>query len=48
LDFSYNRRFLVTADGKPFFYLGDTTWELFRRLNREEAIQLFENRAARK
>ena len=45
---SDNKRFLVTADGKPFFWLGDTTWELFHRLNREEAIKLFENRAARK
>lgn len=45
---SDNRRFLVTADGKPFFYLGDTTWELFHRLNREEAVRLIENRAARR
>lgn len=48
LKVSDNKRFLVTADGRPFFYLGDTTWELFHRLNREQAIQLFENRAARK
>lgn len=48
LKVSENKRFLVTADGKPFFWLGDTTWELFHRLNREQAIQLFENRAARK
>jgi hypothetical protein len=48
LKVSDNRRFLVTADGSPFFYLGDTTWELFHRLNREQALQLFENRAARK
>jgi hypothetical protein len=48
LKVSDNRRFLVTEDGKPFFWLGDTTWELFHRLNREEAIQLFENRAALK
>lgn len=46
LKVSENRRFLVTAGGQPFFWLGDTTWELFHRLNREEAIQLFENRAA--
>jgi len=38
-------RFLVTADGKPFFYLGDTAWELFHRLNREEATRYLENRA---
>jgi hypothetical protein len=48
LKVSENHRFLVTAEGKPFFWLGDTTWELFHRLNREEAIRLFENRAARK
>jgi len=23
---SENQRFLVTADGKPFFWLGDTAW----------------------
>ena len=34
---SPNRRFLVTADGRPFFWLGDTAWELFHRLNREDA-----------
>jgi hypothetical protein len=38
-------RFLVTADGKPFFYLGDTAWELFHRLNREEATRYLEDRA---
>ncbi len=48
LKVSDNHRFLVTAGGQPFFWLGDTTWELFHRLNREEAIKLFENRAARK
>lgn len=48
LKVSDNKRFLVTTDGKPFFYLGDTTWELFHRLNREDAVRLFENRAARK
>ncbi|MDZ4797383.1 MAG: glycoside hydrolase family 140 protein [Bryobacteraceae bacterium] len=40
-----NGRYLVTADGKPFFYLGDTAWELFHRLNREEATRYLENRA---
>ncbi len=48
LKISENKRFLVTAHGQPFFYLGDTTWELFHRLNREEAIQFLDNRAARK
>ena len=33
LQVSDNRRFLVTADGRPFFWLGDTAWELFHRLD---------------
>jgi len=43
---SENRRHLVTADGQPFFYLGDTAWELFHRLTREEADRYLENRAS--
>jgi hypothetical protein len=42
---SDNHRFLVTADARPFFWLGDTAWELFHRLNREEADRYLENRA---
>lgn len=45
LKVSANGRFLVRADGQPFFYLGDTAWELFHRLNREEANRYLENRA---
>ena len=37
LQVSKNGRFLVTAKGEPFFYLGDTAWELFHRLDREDA-----------
>ncbi len=48
LKVSVNKRFLVTSENKPFFYLGDTTWELFHRLNREEAIKFLDNRAAKK
>jgi hypothetical protein len=47
LRISENGRFLVYEDGRPFFYLGDTAWELFHRLNREEAIRYLENRAAK-
>jgi hypothetical protein len=43
---SENQRFLVHDDGTPFFWLGDTAWELFHRLNREEADKYLENRAA--
>lgn len=41
---SKNNRYLTTKDGKPFFWLGDTDWELFHRLTREEAEQLLETR----
>jgi len=40
-----NRRFLAYENGRPFFYLGDTAWELFHRLNREEADRYLKNRA---
>ena len=42
---SDNKRYLVTADGKAFFWLGDTAWELFHRLTREEADMYLKNRA---
>lgn len=48
LKVSDNRRFLVDQDDQPFFYLGDTAWELFHRCNREEADLYLENRAAKK
>jgi Protein of unknown function (DUF4038)/Putative collagen-binding domain of a collagenase len=41
-----NHRTLETIDGKPFFWLGDTAWELFHRLNREEAIEYLDARKA--
>jgi len=43
---SENRRFLVYEDGRPFFYLGDTAWELFHRLSREDAEKYLRNRAS--
>lgn len=43
---SENGRFLVGQDGKPFFYLGDTAWELFHRLTREKADEYLQSRAA--
>ena len=45
---SENGRFLVTADGRPFFWLGDTAWELFHRLTREDAERYLQNRAGRR
>ena len=37
LQVSPDGHYLQTADGKPFFYLGDTAWELIHRLDRNEA-----------
>lgn len=45
LKVSDNKRFLVTADGKPFFWLADTGWELFHRLTREDADRYLDTRA---
>ncbi|EPX57642.1 hypothetical protein D187_004781 [Cystobacter fuscus DSM 2262] len=42
---SANSRYLVKDDGSPFFYLGDTAWELFHRLNRSEAVTYLQKRA---
>lgn len=44
---SDNQRFLVHEDGTPFFYLGDTAWALFQRLDREEAVRYLADRAAK-
>ncbi|MBQ2957256.1 MAG: DUF4038 domain-containing protein [Clostridia bacterium] len=38
-------RHLAYDDGRPFFYLADTAWELFHKLNREEAFLYLQNRA---
>ena len=47
LKVSENKRFIVFEDGTPFFYLGDTGWELFHRLNKEETEKYLENRRAK-
>jgi len=41
---SENKRFLMTADGKPFFWLGDTGWLLLNKLDRKEADQYLADR----
>src|SRR5262249_34263483 len=46
LKVSPNQRYLL-KDGQPFFYLCDTAWSLFLRLNREEADEYLKNRAAK-
>jgi hypothetical protein len=47
LKISDNKRFLVKEDGTTFFYLADTAWELFHRLNREDADHYLKDRAAK-
>ncbi|WP_256011086.1 glycoside hydrolase family 140 protein [Desertivirga xinjiangensis] len=44
LDVSLNKRFLLYKN-KPFAWIGDTAWELFHVLNREEADRYLEKRA---
>lgn len=41
---SPNHRYLL-RDGKPFFWMGDTGWELFHRLDRQQADQYLKRRA---
>lgn len=47
LKVSENKRFLVFEDETPFYYLGDTGWELFHRLNKDETEKYLENRRAK-
>ncbi|WP_347838374.1 glycoside hydrolase family 140 protein [uncultured Draconibacterium sp.] len=44
LKVSENQRYLMDEDGNPFFWLGDTGWLLFSKLNRDEAEQYLDNR----
>jgi len=45
---SKDGHFLVKEDGAPFYFMGDTAWELFFRLNRDETIKYLDDRAAKK
>jgi hypothetical protein len=47
LKVSANGRYFVDQDGKPFFYLGDTCWLLFQRLNRDEVEEYLKDRASK-
>jgi len=42
-----NRRFLATAEGRPFFWLGDTAWQLIHDLDEAEIRRYFANRRAK-
>lgn len=47
LKISNNKRFLVTEDACPFFWLGDTGWELLHRLDSDEGEYYLRDRAAK-
>ncbi|WP_210490143.1 glycoside hydrolase family 140 protein [Rufibacter aurantiacus] len=47
LKVSADKRYLETQIGQPFFWLGDTAWELLHRLNREEADLYLKDRAGK-
>lgn len=42
---SPNGRYLQHRDGTPFFYLADTAWELFHRLDRKDTLKYLDDRA---
>ncbi|WP_256003433.1 glycoside hydrolase family 140 protein [Pedobacter deserti] len=47
LKVSPDKRYLHTSTGKPFFWLGDTAWELFHKLDRREADRYLRDRASK-
>lgn len=46
LQIASNRRYLMRADGSPFFWLADTAWQLFHNLSREDADFYLQTRAS--
>ncbi|WNH11466.1 glycoside hydrolase family 140 protein [Thalassobellus suaedae] len=47
LEVSNNGHYFQTEDGKPFFWLGDTGWLTFKKLNRDEIKTYFQDRKAK-
>lgn len=47
LQVSTNGRYLQHANGKPFFWLGDTAWLLFQKMDRDEVKAYFANRKSK-
>ncbi len=45
IQISPNGRYFTDQAGKPFFYLGDTAWLIFQRLNHEEVEEYLKDRA---
>jgi len=44
LNISENKRFFSDENGNPFFWLADTGWLLFSKLDREEAVKYLDDR----
>lgn len=47
LSFNEDHTLFQYEDGSPFLWLGDTAWELFHVLNREETIYYLDNRSSK-
>ncbi len=47
LSLSADGSHFVNEQGEPFLWLGDTAWELFHRLDREQACRYLDDRAAK-
>ena len=47
LKISANGRYFMQQDGSPFFWLGDTGWLLFTRLDRNETKRYLDDRAGK-
>lgn len=47
LKISENGRYLTQENGDPFFWLGDTGWLLFNKLNRDEAVSYLDDRKSK-
>ena len=45
---SENGRFLVAEGNEPFFYLGDTAWQMLYRMDRGEIDRYLADRAAKR
>lgn len=44
VDVSVNGKYLVGVDGEPFFWMGDTAWNLTHRLTKEEIEAYLDDR----
>lgn len=46
LKISSDGRYIIREDGLPFFWLGDTAWELFHKLSKEDAVEYLSTRVS--